>query len=140
MIALKSKIIFSNVLKEMKAKFNHKEQNLQKKNTGKLFSNKVLKQFEENSNDFMEKSYNQKDILKLLEHNFKYKVEHQKKFKKVLNQLHFYFHKQKYSIILKDIKTIINNNANVIELFLVYLFTSILLLKIIGVLFNLSDN
>jgi hypothetical protein len=159
-IPMRHTLIFSHVLNELKIKSNHKEINMHKNLTKTLFTQKVIKELEqhpfylENKTRFdiaidkfqkMEKQIAIKDIITLLEQNFKYKMEHKKKFHHVLKELYFHFHKQKYSNVMNELlerkntfeKTnVFEQHPNQIEHMLALFFAGFLLIRIIGYLIN----
>ena len=118
MIPMRHTLIFSHVLDELKNKSNHKEITMHKNLTKKLFIQNVMKELNqhpyylENKTKFdiaidkfqrMEKQMAIKDIMNLLEQNFKYKMGHKKKFHNVMKELHLHFHKQNYSKVIREL-------------------------------------
>jgi hypothetical protein len=175
LIPIRHTLIFSHVLDELKNKSNHKEISMHKNVTKKLFTQKVIKELEqhpfylENKTRFdiainkfqqMEKDLAIKDIMTLLEQNFKYKIGHKKKFHNVMKELHLHFHKQKYSKVMKELhlhfhkqkyskvmkelldrdfmeKTnVFEHNPHQIEHMLVLFFVGVLFIRTLGLWFK----
>ena len=133
-IPIRHRTIYNHVLDELIEKSLEREKNLQKYVVQKFFKEKVIKELKNHPKLVTT------DILVLLEKNFNYKVQHQKKFKHVmkelvdvfpniqytmmLNNLYFDFHKEKYSRVLKELKSFSfkQNNFNnyFVELFLMF--------------------
>ena len=79
-----------------------------------------------------------KDIMFLLEENFKHKNDHKKKFRVVLNELMLVRHKKKFSLVLKQmmLKKSNNNSVGYSPLLIVIAY----FLMIIFIPFNWFDN
>lgn len=156
---IETRMQFTMVLDELLQKSIHKQMDMNKSITKKLFMDKVLNELKthpyymDNKKFFdklihklprIEKQIAIKDIMRLLEENFKYKIQHKKKFHSVIQELHLHFHKQKFQPVLEELlmknKTISEKHPDNLEYFFLSFVVAIVAIHLYGKFLNWFDN